>query len=65
VEFVATDLKKMGATSPFYRDSDKWVQIEPNIRVRTRGRLEVSYYSWPVGPFSILDVETGRWRYEE
>ena len=65
VETVARDLRQRGKMSEFYRNSDKWVKIRADIWVLTRPKYEVRYYAWPLGPFSVLNVEANKWHFEE
>ena len=62
---IGADLKAQGIHSSFFRSSRTWLQIEDNQWIVSVPRLEVRYYSWPFGPFHILDVLSGKWRFEE
>ena len=55
----------MKMKSKYYRESEVWIEVDQNVRVKTKGGWEVAFYIWPRGPFKVLDIETNNWRFEE
>jgi hypothetical protein len=64
-EIIANDLRQMKMKSKYYRESEVWIEVDQNVRVKTKGGWEVAFYIWPRGPFKVLDIETNNWRFEE
>ena len=64
-ERVAADLKQHRRQSVYYRKSAKREEVGSGVSVLTVSPWRVYYYGWPLGPWSVLDVETGQWTFEE
>jgi hypothetical protein len=63
---VAGDLKQHRRHSAYFRKSATITEVGHGVSVLTLAKpWQVSYYHWPLGPWSVLNIETGAWTFEE
>lgn len=61
---VAADLKANGKNSGFYRSTRELTKVADAVYMHSE-HLEVAYHIFPLGPWCLIEVETGRVYYEE